>query len=78
MATTTYFDETIRDQGGRGEMDVEFGRSSFYSGSPLQNGLGQDSIYLTVNGETVIMDLVTARKFVEAVIGVGCYFGLVK
>ena len=68
MATTMYFEETIRDQGGSESMDVEFGRSSYYT---------EDSIYLTVNGETVIMDRATAKRFVAAVVSVGHYHGLV-
>lgn len=68
MATTMYFDETIKDQGGKESMEVEMGRSSFYA---------EDSIYLTVDGKTVIMDLATARKFVEAVVSVGHYHGLI-
>jgi hypothetical protein len=68
MATTMYFEETIKDQGGKITMDVEFGRSSYYS---------EDSIYLVVDGKTVIMDLKTAKKFVDAVLSVGHYHGLV-
>ena len=68
MATTMYFEETIQDQGGEHSMDVEFGRSSFYE---------EDSIYLNVNGESVIMDRATAKRFVDAVISLGHYHGLV-
>jgi hypothetical protein len=68
MATTMYFEETITDQGGREKMEVEFGRSSFYP---------EDSIYLTVEGKTVIMDRKTAKKFVDAVVAVGRYHCLV-
>lgn len=68
MATTQYFEETIHDQGGKSAMDVEFGRSSFYP---------EDSIYLTVDGKTVIMDRTTARRFVEAVVKVGQFHGLI-
>ena len=78
MATTCYFEETVKDQDGKLEMDVEFGRSSYYSGCKLDNGkTGEDSIYLTVNGSTVIMDRATAKRFVEAAISVGHYHGLV-
>lgn len=52
MATTMYFEQTIRDQGGKESLDFEFGRSSFYP---------EDSIYLTVDGKTVIMDRATAK-----------------
>ncbi len=68
MATTMYFEGTIRDQGGKESFDVELGRSSFYP---------EDSIYLTVDGRTVIMDRATAKRFVDAVIVVGHYHGLV-
>jgi hypothetical protein len=68
MATTMYFEEEIRDQGGRTQMMVELGRSSFYS---------EDSIYLNVDGKLVIMDLATAKRFVEAVISVGHFHRLV-
>lgn len=37
MVTTMFFDETIRDQGGRGELAIELGRSSYFS---------EDCIYL--------------------------------
>lgn len=62
-----YFEEVIHDQGGKESLEVEIGRSSFYR---------EDSIYLTVGGKTVIMDLATAKKFVDAVASVGRYHGL--
>lgn len=68
MATTMFFEETVKCQGGKEEMDIEFGRSSFYD---------EDSIYLNVDGKSVIMDRTTAKKFVEAAMGVGHYFGFV-
>lgn len=68
MATTMYFEETIRDQGDRATLDVELGRSSFYK---------EDSIYLTVDGKAVIMDRATAKRFVEAVVAVGQYHGMI-
>ena len=68
MATSMYFEETIRDQGGKESLDVELGRSSFYP---------EDSIYLTVDGKTIIMDRATAKKFVDAVVTVGQYHGFV-
>jgi hypothetical protein len=64
MATTMYFEETVVDQGGKHSMDLELGRSSYYP---------EDSIYLTVDGKTVIMDRATAKRFVEAVMSVGHY-----
>jgi hypothetical protein len=68
MATTMYFEEEIRDQGGKTQMMVEIGRSSYYS---------EDSIYLNVDGKLVIMDLATAKRFVDAVISVGHFHALV-
>lgn len=49
-------------------MMVEIGRSSFYS---------ENSIYLKVDEKLVIMDLATAKRFVDAVISVGHFHGLV-
>jgi hypothetical protein len=49
-------------------MMVEIGSSSYYS---------EDSIYLNIDGRLVIMDLATAKKFVDAVISVGRFHGLV-
>ncbi|MFM5316758.1 hypothetical protein ACET9R_15510 [Aeromonas veronii] len=69
MATTMYFEETIKDQGGKTEMELEIGRSSFYP---------EDSIYIIVDGKTVIMDRKTAKRFVEAVNSVGFYHGFVE
>lgn len=69
MATTMYFEETIKDQGGKTEMELEIGRSSFYP---------EDSIYIIVDGKTVIMDRKTAKRFVEAVNSVGFFHGFVE
>lgn len=69
MATTMFFEETIKDQGGKTSMDLELGRSSYYA---------EDSIYIIVDGKTVIMDRETAKKFVDAVVSVGSYHGLVE
>jgi hypothetical protein len=77
MATTCYFDETIRDQGGKGTMELEFGRSSFYANCQIPSGVGEDSIYITVDEKMVIMDRATAKKFVEALISVGRYHNLI-
>ncbi|ARE85297.1 hypothetical protein ROSMUCSMR3_03849 [Roseovarius mucosus] len=76
MATTTYFDETIKDQDERCSMNVEFGRCSFYSGCDVKSGQGTDSIILKVNDECVIMDIQMAKKFVNAAADVGRYFGI--
>ncbi|EEI4529275.1 hypothetical protein G0R84_003878 [Salmonella enterica] len=69
MATTMFFDEIIKDQGDKTSIELELGRSSFYA---------EDSIYITVDGKTVIMDLETAKRFVDAVVSVGSYHGLVE
>jgi hypothetical protein len=80
MATTVYFEEVIRDQDGKAEIDIEFGRSSYYANckvSEVKSGIGEDSIYLNVDGKSVIMDRATAKRFVEAAISVGHYHGLI-
>lgn len=69
MATTTYFDKVVRDQGGKISMEIELGRSSFYA---------EDSIYLTIDGKTVVMDRAMAKQFVDAVADVGGYHGFIK
>ncbi|AVJ55847.1 hypothetical protein C5610_05665 [Idiomarina sp. OT37-5b] len=69
MATTIHFEKLIKCQGKRDEMEVEFGRSSYYK---------EDSIYLKVNGKVVVMDRKTAKEFVDAVATVGVYFGLLE
>ena len=38
----------------------------------------EDSIYLKVDGKTVIMDRATAKRFVEAVNSVGFYHGFIE
>ena len=78
MATTCYFEEVITDQDGQEKLEVEFGRSSYYANSELDNDtVGSDSIYLKVDEEGVIMDRDTAKRFVEAVISVGYYHRLI-
>ncbi|PRF76438.1 hypothetical protein C6Q09_02590 [Burkholderia multivorans] len=66
MAVTMYFDKTVLDQSGKTSMDVEFGRFSFYP---------EDSIYLAIDGKTVITDHATAKRFVDASVAVGSYHG---
>lgn len=79
MATTIYFEGEVKDQDGKNSFFIELGRSSFYSGCKLENGqLGDDSIYLHVDGKMVIMELETARKFVNAAADVGRYFGILE
>ena len=69
MATTSYFEETIVDQGGDISMDVEVGTSSYYQ---------KPSLYLSVDGKEVIMDQETAKRFIKAVVDVGHFYGFVK
>ena len=62
MATTVYFEKTNECQGGEVTMDVEFGISSYFE---------EDSIYLNVEGKSVVMDRKTAMEFVAAAISLG-------
>lgn len=68
MATTMFFEETLKDQGNKNEMDVELGRSSYYP---------EDSIYIKVDDKLVIMGREQAKRFVEAVVDVGHYHGFI-
>jgi hypothetical protein len=63
-----FFEETVKCQVGKKEMEIEFGRSLFY---------GEDSIYLNVDGKGIVMDSATAKRFVEAV-GFGRYFEFIE
>lgn len=69
VATTMFFEETVKDQGNVSSMDIEIGRSSFYP---------EDSVYIIVDGKTVIMDLATAKRFVNAVADVGRYHRILE
>jgi hypothetical protein len=68
VATTMYFEETLKDQGDKNSMEVEIGRSSFYE---------EDSIYINVDGKLVIMNRAQAKRFVEAISRVGQYHGFI-
>jgi len=57
-------------------MELEFGRSSYYSNCPIPDGRGEDSIYIKVDGKTIIMNLAMAKHFIKEAITVGQYFGL--
>ncbi len=50
-------------------MELEIGRSSFYP---------EDSIYIIVDGKTVIMDRSTAKRFVESIVSLGHYHGMIE
>lgn len=69
MATTQYFNESVKDQEGETVLDIEIGRSSYYP---------DHSIYIEVDGKTVIMTPEIAKKFVDSVVSVGHYFGFVE
>ncbi|WP_334596791.1 hypothetical protein [Vibrio mimicus] len=69
MATTVFFEETLKDQGDVNEMEMELGRSSFYP---------EDSIYIKVDGKLVIMSREQAKRFVEAVVDVGYYHRFIE
>lgn len=69
MATTMFFEETLQDQRRALSLDLEFGRSSFYP---------EQSIYLVVDGKTLIMSREQAKRFVEAAVAVGHYLSLIE
>ena len=77
MATTTFFEETVEDQGKKTKFDIELGRSSFYSGCKIPSGEGEDSIYIRIDGKFLVMDRKTAKRFVHAVHDVGVYHGFI-
>lgn len=59
MATTMFFEKTIRDKEDKtAGIELEFGRSSFYGGESL--------MYFNVDGKTVILDEKTGREICEA------------
>ena len=63
MATTTFFEETVRDKERKSEtIDLEFGRSSYY---------GENLIYVRMDNRTVILDEPTGRRLCEAMSSVG-------
>ena len=49
-------------------MDIEFGRSSYFE---------EDSIYLNVDGKSVVMDRKIAKEFVAAAIFLAHYHQLI-
>lgn len=49
MATTTYFEETIRDKAGAGKpVDLEFGTMTALPDGPL--------LYVSIDGNVVLVD----------------------
>lgn len=68
MATTMFFEETLRDKEKQdAAVDLEFGRSSYYNGENL--------IYLKIDDTTLIVDEETGKRLVEAMSDVGRYLG---
>lgn len=70
MATTCFFEETVSDKGdAKVTMEVGFGRSSFY---------GENLIYITVDGNSVILDERTGRALCDRMRDLGDYLGYGK
>lgn len=67
MATTTFFEEEIKDQGGKATLELEFGRSSFY---------GNNSFYIRVDGKPIIVDQETAKRIFSSMDKVAGYLNL--
>lgn len=69
MATTMFFEEQeIKDAARSGnKVTLEFGRSSYLGGENL--------IYMTIDGKTLILDDKTGRKVYEAMSALGGYLG---
>jgi len=66
MATTVFFEEHIRDIGGKnGDVHFEVGRSSYLHGENL--------IYVSIDGRTLILDEKTGRELVSAFNRLGSY-----
>jgi hypothetical protein len=70
MATTMFFDETIKDKKEERSLDVEFGRSSFYGGENL--------IYINVWDVSLILDEPTGRKLSQAMFELASYLGYAR
>ncbi len=67
MATTTYFEERIKDMKQPRELDVIIGTTSFYG--------GVRQMYLKVFDEHLILDHDTAKRLSKAVYEVARYLG---
>ncbi len=71
MATTMYFSKTISDKKKKDQqINLEFGRSSFYGGENL--------MYLTIDGKHVVIDEKTGREIFEAMDNLGNYLSYHK
>jgi hypothetical protein len=67
VATLMFFDETIRDQGGKTEAKLEFGRSSFYQ---------EDSLYIRFDDKFIVVDRATAKAICAEMERVARYLAL--
>jgi hypothetical protein len=70
MATTTFFEKLLEDQGGSGrKIEFQFGRSSF---------TGENLIYFSINDEWIIVDQKTGTEICEAMSRLASYLGYDK
>jgi hypothetical protein len=69
MATTIYFDGTLKDKGEKSEIALEFGRSNFY---------GENTMYFTINGTHVVLTESGGREVFEAMVQLGASLGYHK
>lgn len=69
MVTNCYFEEKVKCKGGVAEMNIELGSSSFYE---------EHSVYLSINDKSLVMDLETAEKFMNAAGELKHYFDRFK
>ncbi|MGN6549994.1 MAG: hypothetical protein ACTHJ3_08905 [Pararhizobium sp.] len=68
MATTMFFEKTIRDkEDKKASIEIEFGRSSYYDGESL--------MYFNIEGKSVIVDEKTGREIYEAMQSLAAYLG---
>lgn len=67
MATTCFFEEDIKDQKLDDVLLLEFGRSSYY---------GVNAMYISVNGNGVIVDDQTAAKIASKMQDLAAYLQL--
>lgn len=68
LATTMFFEQTIADKEEKHESyEVEFGRSSYYDGENL--------MYFSINGRSIIVDEKTGREIYDAINRLGSYLG---
>lgn len=67
MATTQFFEGVLKDKEQDVEIDLEFGRSSYYYGESL--------IYLRVGETHLIVNEEIGRALYEAMTNLGAYLG---